>query len=282
MKLKMSFVCLFVVAALLAVVSTNAQTTNTDFQQAVAVYQKSHSRDDAEKVIKMVAAMDQPPPIPEAAMEHFVMGQTIFKAAKNTNDFSMAGQEFIQAVRVAPWWPEARYNFALTLEASGNYSGAIADLKLYQEFKPPEAEARAVQNKIYVIQAKQKMAENDKASAEKAAKDAAAKAQESSPETVAAKKQNTVEDWLKKLDGARYAYSFRDDDGSIITWNVEISGKTLTLIGPGGFKWCNCPIEDRVAVWQMNPRQSERFKISDETVVETLPDGTPHIYNRVR
>jgi hypothetical protein len=78
MKLKMSFVGLLFVAANLAAVSTNAQTTNADFQQAVAAYQRSNSVANAEKVIKLAAALPQLPPIPEEARKHFVMGQTIF------------------------------------------------------------------------------------------------------------------------------------------------------------------------------------------------------------
>jgi len=124
----------------------------------VAAYQQSPKYAAAEKVIKLAAAMEQLPPIPEEARKHFVMGQTMFKAATSTNDFSLARQEFGQSVRSAPWWPEARYNLALALEAAGNYTNAISSLKLYQLFKLSDAEARAVQDKIYALEAKQEMA----------------------------------------------------------------------------------------------------------------------------
>jgi tetratricopeptide (TPR) repeat protein len=137
--------------------------------------------------------------VPEDARKHFVMGTTLFKDAKTADDFSQAEGEFKQATDLAPQWPDARYNLALTREAAGDYTGAMADLKLYQQFKLSEAEARTVQDKIYVLEAKQK-----KAATAAAAKDAAAKAKESSPQAVIAQKQNTFDDSIKKIDGRRY------------------------------------------------------------------------------
>jgi hypothetical protein len=98
------------------------------------------------------------PAIPEEARRHFVMGETMFKEAKNVDAFTQAVAEFTEATRLAPQWPDARYDLALAKEAAGNYSGAMADLKLYLQFKMSDAEARAAQDKIYAIEAKQKMA----------------------------------------------------------------------------------------------------------------------------
>jgi hypothetical protein len=112
-------------------------------------------------------------PIPEEARKHFVMGATLFKDARTADEFSQAESEFKQATDLAPQWPEARLNLALTREAAGNYSGAMADLKLYQQFKLSDADARAVQDKLYALEAKQKKAALDK---EKTAKETQAKA----------------------------------------------------------------------------------------------------------
>jgi tetratricopeptide (TPR) repeat protein len=98
-----------------------------------------------------------PPAIPEEARRHFVMGETMFKEAKNADAFSQAATEFAEAARLAPQWPDARYNLALAKEANDDYSGAISDLKLYQQFKLSDAEARTVQDKIYTIEAKERM-----------------------------------------------------------------------------------------------------------------------------
>ena len=96
-------------------VPARAQTGNDDFQQAVAAYLQSHNVSTATNVIKLAAAMDQLPPIPEEARRHYVSGTTLFKQAKSTDDIKQAADEFEQATRLAPWWPEARFNYALAL-----------------------------------------------------------------------------------------------------------------------------------------------------------------------
>jgi tetratricopeptide (TPR) repeat protein len=115
--------------------------------------------------------------IPEEARKHFVMGTTLFKDAKTTADFSRATREFNQATELAPQWPDARYNLALAKEAAGDYSGAMADLKLYQRFKLSEDEARKVQDKIYVLEAKGTEAKEKNAAANAAKTQAAAGAE---------------------------------------------------------------------------------------------------------
>jgi tetratricopeptide (TPR) repeat protein len=103
-------------------------------------------------------------PIPEEARKHFVMGTTLFKDAKTPDDYAQVEGQFKQAVDLAPQWPDARYNLALAKEAAGDYSGANADLKLYLQFKLPDAEARTAQDKIYALEAKQQKVVADAAS----------------------------------------------------------------------------------------------------------------------
>jgi tetratricopeptide (TPR) repeat protein len=123
------------------------------------------------------------PPIPEEARKHFVKGTTLFnmgtallKDAKTRNDlseaendFKQAAGEFQQAADLAPQWPEARYNLASVKESVGDYSGAIADLKIYQKLKPSDTEARAVQDKIYALEAKAEVAAKKRTPEPKAA-----------------------------------------------------------------------------------------------------------------
>jgi tetratricopeptide (TPR) repeat protein len=99
-----------------------------------------------------------PPPIPEEARRHFVVGTTLFKDAKTPDNYAQVESQFKQAVDLAPQWPDARYNLALSKEAAGDYSGAMADLKLYLQFKLSDTEARTAQDKIYVLEAKQQKA----------------------------------------------------------------------------------------------------------------------------
>jgi hypothetical protein len=194
-------------------VPARAQTGNDDFQQAVAAYQQSpNDLNKAEKVIRMAAAMDKLPPIPEEARRHFVRGTALFKDAKTTDDYEQVGGEFKQAVHLAPWWPEARCNWALEQEAGGVYDWAIKNMKLYLLFKLSESDARAAQDKIYVLEAKQ----------EKAAK---AQEEENSPQAVAAREQKSFEDLLRKIDGRRYSYKY---PGMATVPVIDINGKFLT------------------------------------------------------
>ena len=107
------------------------------------------------------------PVIPEAAREHFVMGNTLYSNATSVADFKQAADEFQQAADLAPQWSKPRYNLAWAKEAAEDYAGAIDDLKRYQQFKLPEGEARAVQDKIYVIKAKLAKAEKKKSEEQK-------------------------------------------------------------------------------------------------------------------
>src|SRR6202163_458136 len=116
------------------------------------------------------ASAQTPPAIPEEARKHFVMGTTLFKDAKTADDFAQVVSEFKQATDLAPQWTDPRYNLALAKEAAGDYSGAIADLKHYQKLKLSESEARAVQHKVYALEAKSQRA------AQKNVSDEAAKA----------------------------------------------------------------------------------------------------------
>ncbi len=116
-------------------------------------------------------------PIPEEARKHFVMGATLCKDAKSHDDFLQVAGEFKQAADLAPQWPEARYNLALARESAGDYAGAMNELKLYQQFKLPDIEARTIQDKIYALEAKQQKTVTD-AAAKVASEAAQAKAQE--------------------------------------------------------------------------------------------------------
>jgi hypothetical protein len=158
---------LFLIVVMLMWVSpAPAQSTGADFELAVADYQQSPTTAAAEKVIKLAAAMDRLPAIPEEARRHFVRGTALFKDAASPDDFNLVLDEFKQATQLAPWWPEARYNWALAYESAGDYGAVIVNLNLYLLFKLPEAEARAVQDKIYALEAKQEKAAKDKEYAE--------------------------------------------------------------------------------------------------------------------
>ena len=231
-----------------------AQTTNADFQQAVAAYQQAPDPSGAETVIKLAVAMGQLPPVPEEARKHNIKGGALSKEAKSPEEFIQVRDEFAQAARLAPWWPDARLNLALALESVGDYPSAMANLKLYQLFKLSDADARSVQDKIYVLEAKQ----------EKAAK-------ESSPEVVAAKKESDYAEWLKKLDGARY--TGQSNLGNDLTWDNElvIRGNILTWRKRTTYACPNCVLDVPLGQWYDLAQYGGRMQIVGREAKRVMP-----------
>ena len=231
-----------------------AQSSDEAFQQAVTEYQKSPSVDGADKVIKLAAAMEKLPPVPEEARKHNIKGGALSKDAKSPEDFIQARDEFAQATRLAPWYPDARLNLALALESVGDYPSAMANLKLYQLFKLSDADARSVQDKIYVLEAKQ----------EKAAK-------ESSPEVVAAKKESDYAEWLKKLDGARY--TGQSNLGNDLTWDNElvIRGNILTWRKRTTYACPNCVLDVPLGQWYDLAQYGGRMQIVGREAKRVMP-----------
>ncbi len=174
-----------------------------------------------------------PPPIPEEARRHFVMGETMFKEAKAPGDFVLAEGEFKQATDLAPQWPDACYNLALAKEAAGDFPGAMADLKLYQQFKLNDAEARTAQDKMYALEAKQKMAVD-------AANSPAGKARTS---------QHQFPALIQKLDGAVFTKQDNDADLSWHHGNPTLHELRFSRSGPNNLLMCQL----RIKQYQIEP-----------------------------
>jgi tetratricopeptide (TPR) repeat protein len=130
------------------------------------------------------------------------MGETMFKEAKNADAFTQAVAEFTEATQLAPQWADARYDLALAKEAAGDYSGAMADLKLYQQFRLSDAEARTAQDKIYAVEAKQLKAD-DPATKERVEAERIRKMVE--------QENRDFPGLFQKLDGAFFAGEYRGD-----------------------------------------------------------------------
>ena len=171
-----------------------------------------------EKIIKHVQTMRPAPAIPEEARRHYVMALTLFKGARKIEDYWESFEEFKSALLVAPWWAEANRDLGMALEAAKRYDEAINALKLYMASGPGEEKARAAQDEIYKIEGMKKLAARER--------------KESSPQAVAAKKQNEFEQWLKKLDGRRYTSPV----GSGQTGVIDVRGKVFVngIIGESG------------------------------------------------
>ena len=168
--------------------AVRAETPQTLLNQYISELQKNPN--DAalrEKIIKHVQTMKPAPAVPEEAKRYLSRGIAAMKEAKSKDDFKDAVNEFEKAALSAPWFANAYYNLGVAQDKAGAYANAIRSLKLYLLASPDARDAEAVKG-IYEIEYRQ----------EKAAK-------ASSPAAIAAKKQQTYEEWLRGLDGARFA-----------------------------------------------------------------------------
>jgi len=252
--------------------AVSAQTPNPQetLQQHVASLQ-NNPNDYAlrEKIIKLAQEMQPAPAIPEEARRHYVKARALSEDAKQPSDFADAAEEFQKALLIAPWWGEAYMLMGVTLEAAQRYDAAIAALKLSMATKPSAEVLRKTQDEIYKIEAK----------VEKAAK-------ESSPAAMAAKTQQASDEWLKKLDGARYTRSFWDDDSrTTITYAIEIKGKSLVETTNAFARrqwgdWLRCEISGREFVYRWNNSDVE-YGINENTITERY-GGVTRVFNRVR
>jgi tetratricopeptide (TPR) repeat protein len=78
------------------------------------------------------------------------------EAAVKEKRFEDAVNEFGEALKLAPWWPQGHYNRALILAELGAYGAACRGMKRYLLLEPDAQNARQVQDKIYAWQAKVK------------------------------------------------------------------------------------------------------------------------------
>lgn len=175
------------------------------------------------------------PPIPEEARKHFVMGSAIFKVAKTRNEFLQAANEFKQAADLVPQWPEARYNLALAKEGAGDYTGALAELKHYQQhFKLSDSDARAAQDEVYAVEAKAGVAAQEQAAEQQAAAEASALRAKATEEKRRASEPHFEGSW--RLTGGVYTitrnlsgiYQISGDGDQIVS--VSVNGRNLHFV----------------------------------------------------
>jgi len=227
---KICLTALIIFVLIFALMPTvQAQSPQQTLTQYVSDLQKNPN-DNAlrEKIIRHVQTMKPAPPVPEEARRHYVMALTLFKGAKKIEDYGESIEEFKSALLIAPWWAEANRDLGMALEAAKRYDEAISALKLYMASSPGEEKARAAQDEIYKIEGMKKLAAREK--------------QESSPQAVAAREQNKFEDWLKKIDGARYTRPMGYPPGNNTnTFVIDVRG-TVAIFG---LNWVQSGYEER-------------------------------------
>ena len=215
MRLKMSFVFLFVSAMFLVSFPSPAQASSQQetLDQYISDLQKNPGDNSfREKIIKLAQEMKPVPALPEEAQKHLDRGVAAIEGAKSEEDFKDSITEFTQVVNSAPWFGGGYRPLAIAQDKAGQYDAALKNLEFYLLSQPSAEDAawaKSMMNKIGYRK-------------EKAAK-------ESSPERVAEKKQNSEAEFMKSLDRAKYTGQSRTFDGGIV-WDNELTiiGTTLT------------------------------------------------------
>lgn len=150
---------LFVVALFVLSISAHAANPREELKQLVAQLQSNPS-DTAlrEKIIKLAQTIKPALVVPEEARRAFVQGTTIAKSATDAQGQALAIDSFNEALRITPWWGNAYYNRAVAQDIAGRLAEARDSLRLYLLTGPGMQEAREAQDRIYALEAKEKMA----------------------------------------------------------------------------------------------------------------------------
>jgi tetratricopeptide (TPR) repeat protein len=136
--------------------------------QYVADLQQNPTDDALRKKLIMLAATLQPPPaVPEEARRHFVKADTLARGAHAPEDYYAAIYEYREALALAPWWGDAYHDLGIVLESAGRYDDATKEVKFYLLTNPEAKDARAAQDEIYKIEAKQQEATKRAAEAQR-------------------------------------------------------------------------------------------------------------------
>ena len=169
-----------------------------------------------QQIIKLAQDVKPGPVIPEEARRAFVEGNTIAKTAASPSGQTLAVQSFKEALKLAPWWGDAYYNLAAAQEFAGQLGDAKVSLRFYLLANPGEKDARDAQDRIYALEAKEKLAA-------KIAEEA------NSPDALATKAREREAQYLKSLDGAYFVDHWPILDGSPadIEMIYEIHGTML-------------------------------------------------------
>ena len=102
-----------------------------------------------------------PQNVSEEAARHQNRGLAAVEMAKTAADYQAAIDEFQEAARLAPDWPDAWYNLGLVQDKAGRYEAAATSLKRYLELAPDAPEAAAVKQQVDKLQYKAERAQSD-------------------------------------------------------------------------------------------------------------------------
>jgi hypothetical protein len=97
------------------------------------------------EAVRRYREMPVKPSLPEEARKFKVQAESAF----NRKDFDDAAARYLDALKIAPWWPEGYFNRALILGETGRYRKAVEEMRKYLVIVPDAPDAREAQDKIY-------------------------------------------------------------------------------------------------------------------------------------
>ncbi len=118
-----------------------------------------------QRILDLAPKLNPRPAIPDEAQRYFFGSQAALQEWKDKGDpakLDDAIEQLNEALRIAPWWPEAYFNRGLVLEDRGRYAEAVDSLKLYLLAAPNASDATQVKQKIYMLEYKAKEAQTQK------------------------------------------------------------------------------------------------------------------------
>ncbi len=110
-----------------------------------------------QSLLSLASKLNPHPTIPDEAQRYFFGSQAALQEWKDKGDpakLDVAIEQLNEALRIAPWWPEAYFNRGLVLEDRGRYAEAVDSLKLYLLAAPNASDATQVKQKIYMLEYK--------------------------------------------------------------------------------------------------------------------------------
>lgn len=90
-----------------------------------------------EELVRFAAGMKAKPKIPTEAKKFFIKAMAVHIDAVNDADFDKAARIYLEAVRVAPWWPQAYFNRANALESAKRFEEAAEAKRFYLAARAP-------------------------------------------------------------------------------------------------------------------------------------------------
>lgn len=147
-------IIIFIFTFMVWAASAHAQSPREQLNQMVEQLQKTPN-DNAlrEKIIKFGVEMKPAPEISEEARRSFIIGEALFKQAKNLRPAYEAANAFWTATTLAPWWSNAYWNLAVAQQLAGQYVSAKESLRLYLLTNPSAVDRRTAQDRLYAIDA---------------------------------------------------------------------------------------------------------------------------------